>query len=145
MAQGHLGTPLWLAVSLWRARRAQRPPSSGEHNEICILCRGHGGRFGPAAGGLTDSLWGLQGAEDLGAGWRSRFQLESGFDPSGGNAADVGHLFNYAAWVGIGHDSVGELRLGRQPTIGQRYGNALEIASWKDMGMGATFKASDNF
>ena len=106
---------------------------------------GQGSQSGALNGGLTDSLWGLQGGENLGAGWRSRFQLESGFDPSNGNAADDGRLFNYAAWVGIGHDSVGELRLGRQHTIGQAYGSALETASWKDMGMGATFKASDNF
>lgn len=106
---------------------------------------GQGSQSGVLNGGLTDSLWGLQGAEELGAGWRSRFQLESGFDPSSGNAAENGRLLNYAAWVGIGHDRVGELRLGRQHTIGQRYGNALEIAPWKDMGMGATFKASENF
>lgn len=106
---------------------------------------GQGSQGGLLNGGLADSLWGLEGAEDLGGGWRSRFQLESGFDPSSGKPADGGRLFNYAAWVGLAHDSVGELRLGRQHTIGQIYGNALEIASWKDMGMGATFKASDNF
>lgn len=106
---------------------------------------GQGSHSGLLNGGLTDSLWGLQGAEDLGGGWHSRFQLESGFNPSNGNSEQDGRLFNYAAWVGLGHDSVGEVRFGRQHTIGQLYGNALEIASWKDMGMGATFKASDNF
>ena len=102
---------------------------------------GQGSHSGLLNGGLTDSLWGLQGAEDLGGGWHSRFQLESGFNPSNGTSEEDGRLFNYAAWVGLGHDSLGELRLGRQHTIGQLYGNALEIASWKDMGMGATFKA----
>lgn len=106
---------------------------------------GQGSHSGLLNGGLTDSLWGLQGSEDLGGGWRSRFQLESGFDPSSGKSEEDGKLFNYAAWVGIGNDHYGELRLGRQHTIGQLYGNALEIASWKDMGMGATFKASDNY
>lgn len=106
---------------------------------------GQGSRSGLLDGGLTDSLWGLQGVEDLGGGWRSRFQLESGFDASTGNAADDNSLFNYGAWVGLGHERFGDLRLGRQYTVGQAYGNALEIASWKDMGMGATFKASDNY
>jgi predicted porin len=106
---------------------------------------GQGSHSGLLNGGLTDSLWGLQGAEDLGGGWRSRFQLESGFDPSSGKLEEDGKLFNYAAWVGLGHEEYGELRLGRQHTIGQQFGNALEIASWKEMGMGATFKASDNF
>lgn len=106
---------------------------------------GQGSHAGLLNGGLTDSLWGLGGAEDLGDGWRTRFQLESGFDPSSGKSADDNSLFNYAAWVGLGHDDYGELRLGRQHTVGQVYGNALEIASWKEMGMGATFKASDNY
>ncbi|MNQ18175.1 Outer membrane porin protein precursor [compost metagenome] len=106
---------------------------------------GQGSRSGFLDGGLTDSLWGLQGAEDLGGGWRARFQMESGFDPATGKAGDGDSLFNYGAWVGLGHERYGELRLGRQDTIGKTYGSALEIASWKDMGMGATFKASDNY
>ncbi|KGD96219.1 porin [Achromobacter sp. RTa] len=106
---------------------------------------GQGSHAGLLNGGLTDSLWGLAGAEDMGGGWRTRFQLESGFDPSSGKEADDNSLFNYAAWVGLGHEGYGELRLGRQHTVGQVYGNALEIASWKEMGMGATFKASDNY
>lgn len=106
---------------------------------------GQGSRSGLLDGGLTDSLWGLRGAEDLGAGWAARFQLQSGFDPSTGDAADGSRLFNYGAWVGLAHARYGDLRFGRQYTVGQTYGNALEIASWKDMGMGATFKASDNY
>ena len=106
---------------------------------------GQGSRSGLLDGGLTDSLWGLQGVENLGAGWAARFQLESGFGPSTGNAADGSSFFNYGAWVGLAHVRYGDLRFGRQYTVGQTYGNALEIASWKDMGMGATFKASDNY
>ncbi|MGY6269982.1 porin [Achromobacter denitrificans] len=106
---------------------------------------GQGSHAGLLDGGLTDSLWGLAGTEDMGGGWRSNFQLESGFDPSSGLRADDSSLFNYAAWVGLGHDDYGELRLGRQHMVGQMYGSALEIASWKEMGMGATFKASDNY
>ncbi|MCP2516468.1 porin [Achromobacter sp. 77] len=106
---------------------------------------GQGSQSGLLNGGLTDSLWGLQGTEGLGSGWTASFQLESGFDPSSGTAADSSRLFNYGAWIGLAHASYGDLRLGRQYTVGQTYGNALEIASWKDMGMGATFKASDNY
>ncbi|WMD18352.1 porin [Achromobacter seleniivolatilans] len=106
---------------------------------------GQGSHSGLLDGGLTDSLWGLQGAEDLGGGWRTRFQLESGFDASSGKTAEDNRLFNYGAWVGLSHGNYGDLRLGRQYTVGKTYGNELEIASWKDMGMGATFKASDNY
>jgi predicted porin len=96
-------------------------------------------------GGQDDSLWGLRGTETLSAGWRANFQLENGFNPSSGTAADNDRLFNYNAWAGLAHESYGEIRLGRQYTVGQQYGNALELASWKDMGMGATFKAADNY
>jgi len=106
---------------------------------------GQGSQSGLLNGGLTDSLWGLRGTEDLGGGWAANFQLESGFDPSSGSAADDSRLFNYGAWVGLAHADYGDLRFGRQYTVGQTYGDALEIASWKDMGMGATFKASDNY
>lgn len=106
---------------------------------------GQGSRSGLLDGGLTDSLWGLQGGEAFGGGWRASFQLESGFNPSNGQSADDSSLFNYGAWVGLSHERYGDVRLGRQYTVGQTYGNALEIASWKDMGMGATFKASDNY
>jgi predicted porin len=97
-------------------------------------------------GGLNDSLWGLRGKEKLDAGWYSAFQLESGFDPTTGSVEDSnGRVFNYSAWVGLGHRGYGELRLGRQYTIGEQFGNRLEQAGWKDLGLGATFKASDNF
>ncbi len=105
---------------------------------------GQGGSVRLLDGGLADSLWGLAGAESLGAGWRAGFRLESGFDPSSG-AADDTRLFNYQAWVGLGRADLGELRLGRQYTVGRDFASALEIASWKDMGMGATFKAADNY
>lgn len=106
---------------------------------------GQGTHNGVLNGGLTDSLWGLRGTENLGNGWSTRFQLESGFDPAIGKRANDTRLFNYGAWVGLAHDSYGDLRLGRQYTVGKTYGNALELASWKEMGMGATFKASDNY
>jgi predicted porin len=107
---------------------------------------GQGTRNSTLGGGQSDSLWGLRGKEDLDAGWYASFQLESGFDPGNGQVEDdSGRLFNYNAWVGLGQAAVGELRLGRQYTIGQQFGSQLEQAGWKDMGLGATFKASDNF
>lgn len=107
---------------------------------------GVGTRNGMINGGENDSVWGLRGKEDLGGGWRAAFQLESGFDPSTGSVEDQnGRLFNYSSWAGLSHQSLGDIRLGRQYTIGQQFGGELEQGSWKDMGLGATFKASDNF
>ncbi|NYT60823.1 porin [Alcaligenaceae bacterium] len=101
--------------------------------------------IGTLSGGQTDSLWGLRGSEALANGFTASFTLESGFDPSTGSLEDEDRLFNYAAWIGIGHDELGEFRLGRQHPIGQRFGDELEIASWADFGLGALFKASDNY
>jgi predicted porin len=107
---------------------------------------GQGSRSSLLSGGQSDSLWGMRGREDLGNGWHASFQLERGFDAANGAVEDDGgRLFNYNAWVGLGQASFGEVRLGRQHTIGQQFGNELEQAGWKDMGLGATFKASDNF
>ncbi|OZI26646.1 porin [Bordetella genomosp. 9] len=107
---------------------------------------GQGTRNGMITGGQTDSLWGMRGKEDLSGGWRASFQLETGFNAANGLVEDdANRLFNYNAWVGLGHDAVGELRLGRQATIANQFFGDLEQAGWKDMGLGATFKASDTF
>ena len=107
---------------------------------------GQGTRNSMISGGQTDSLWGMRGNEDLGDGWHASFQLETGFNAADGNVEDGdGRLFNYNAWVGLGHSSFGEIRLGRQSTIANQFASDLELAGWKDMGLGATFKASDTF
>ncbi|MGK4923092.1 porin [Bordetella hinzii] len=104
-----------------------------------------GTRNGILSGGQTDSLWGLRVTEPLGQGWRVNAGLESGFDAGNGQSDNPGQLFDYGSWVGLASDSLGEIRLGRQSTIAMSYGNALEVASWREMGMGALFKASDNY
>src|SRR5690606_11932063 len=63
---------------------------------------------GTLSGGQTDSLWGLHGSEELANGFKANFTLESGFDPSTGSLEDEDRLFNYAAWIGIGRDELGE-------------------------------------
>lgn len=99
---------------------------------------------GLLSGGYGDSLFGLRGSESLSDGWRAEFTLESRFDTSTGEL-DGDEFFNNSAWVGLSNDSFGSLRLGRQQTVAQQYASELEIGPWKDMGMGATFKASDNY
>lgn len=102
-------------------------------------------RTGLVTGGLSDSLIGMKGQEALSDGWSATFQLESMIDATTGSLTDSGRLFNSNAWVGLVSDQFGEVRLGRQRIVGQQFGSQLEIASWKDMPMGATFKASDNY
>jgi predicted porin len=100
---------------------------------------------GVVSGGLTDSLFGIKGQEKLSGDLSATFQLESLFDAATGHLSDKDSFFSHAAWVGLNSQHLGELRLGRQHTIAQQFGSQLEIASWKEMGMGATFKSSDNY
>ncbi|HEY0295717.1 MAG TPA: porin [Bordetella sp.] len=97
-------------------------------------------------GGWTDSLWGIKGEESLDGGWKARFGLESGIDSATGRSLDgQDRLFDYGAWVGLDHAGYGAVKLGRLSTVAQEYGGQLEVASWRDMGMGQLLKDSDNF
>ena len=46
-----------------------------------------------SAGNLSGTRWGLKGSEDLGAGLKAIFQLESGFDSSTGKLGQGSRLF----------------------------------------------------
>jgi len=65
-------------------------------------------------GEMTSRL-GFRGSEDLGAGYRATFNLETGFDPSTGAQQNSFRLFDRQSWVGLG-GGFGEVRLGRQNT-----------------------------
>lgn len=65
-------------------------------------------------GELTSRL-GFRGTEDLGGGYRTTFNLETGFDPSSGQQQNSFRFFDRQAWVGVG-GGFGEVRLGRQNT-----------------------------
>lgn len=106
---------------------------------------GQGHRTGLEEGGQTDSLWGLRGQEDLGGGTYANFRLEGGINLLTGSAAEPDRLFNYQSWLGLSNEQWGELRFGRQYTVGQEFVSELEIAGWKDFGMGALMRASDNY
>ncbi|WP_322083718.1 porin [Burkholderia sp. BCC1972] len=64
-------------------------------------------------GGLSESHWGLLGAEDLGGGNSVVFQLENRFFPNSG-ATDPSYPFFNTAFVGIKSSTLGRLTLGRQ-------------------------------
>ncbi|AQV97875.1 porin [Cupriavidus necator] len=67
----------------------------------------------PSLTGSYPSRWGLRGIEDLGAGYKSIFVLESGFAPDSGSLNQNGRLFGRQAYVGLigpwGVVSVGRL------------------------------------
>ncbi|MCE4574034.1 porin [Caballeronia sp. CLC5] len=69
------------------------------------------------SGAVQDSRWGLRGAEDLGAGMKAVFALESGFDVNNGQYTSGNRIFNRQAWVGVSSRKYGALTLGRQTDL----------------------------
>lgn len=61
-------------------------------------------------GGISPSIWGLKGSEDLGGGLKVLFNLESDFSADTG--AQVGGMFRRQANVGISSAGLGTLSLG---------------------------------
>ena len=68
------------------------------------------------SGGLSGSRWGLRGTEDLGGGLKSIFVLESGISVDNGTMQQSNRLFGRQAFVGISHNTYGQITLGRQYT-----------------------------
>jgi len=66
------------------------------------------------SGAVQYSRWGLRGAEDLGAGLKAIFTLESGFNLNNGQYSSNNRIFNRQAYVGLTSRDYGTLTLGRQ-------------------------------
>jgi predicted porin len=62
----------------------------------------------------SSSRWGLRGTEDLGGGLKASFKLESGFDPSTGQAA--GTFWGRESWMAL-EGEFGKVRLGNMTNI----------------------------
>lgn len=66
----------------------------------------------------TGSRFGFRGTEDLGGGLRANFLLESGYlMPNGANDNAANLQFQRSAWMGLS-GGWGEVRMGRQYTVG---------------------------
>jgi predicted porin len=70
-----------------------------------------GSLLGMETGGYGESWWGLQGSEDLGAGTKATFELESGIGTANGSIYNGG-LFARHALVGLSNSSYGSFKLG---------------------------------
>ena len=64
--------------------------------------------------GISGSRWGITGKEDLGAGLKAIFTLESGININNGQFAQGGTAFGRQAFVGISSDRFGTVTAGRQ-------------------------------
>lgn len=70
--------------------------------------------------GIKASTWGLYGLEDLGSGWKAKFQLQGSFDSGTGkfglgDTPGVASIFNQFAVVGLS-GPYGAVQIGRQMT-----------------------------
>ncbi|WP_186310886.1 porin [Paraburkholderia sp. BCC1886] len=74
--------------------------------------------FVQQSGGQWTSKFGFFGVEDLGGGYRVRFDLESGFNAANGGFGTSNTLFNREAWVSVGSRNAGELKFGLQDDVG---------------------------
>lgn len=72
-------------------------------------------KFAMSSGGLSGTRWGLRGEEDLGAGAKGVFVLESGFGSDDGKMQQGGRIFGRQAFVGL-QSNLGTLTFGRQYT-----------------------------
>lgn len=65
-------------------------------------------------GGAGSNYWGLRGTEDLGAGTKALFLLESGFKINTGRFPLAGVGFDRQAFMGLSDAATGTLTVGRQ-------------------------------
>lgn len=90
------------------------------------------------------SRWGFRGVEDLGGGMRTVFQLEGGFNPNTGSAAQGGRQFGRQAFVGLQSDNLGTVTFGRQYDLTQDW-LAQYSAAYMWNGYAATVGDNNNF
>ena len=119
------------------------PPPSGATigSNWAVQKTGNRAMFEMVQSGLSQSRWGMRGAEDLGNGWTGLFKVESAFNPISGSTTDAlrtivsqngvpqaqqqaygdsaidGQLFSRAAYAGISNDVYGTLTAGRNTTF----------------------------
>lgn len=104
--------------------------------------KGNDGVTRVASDSLASSRLGFRGVEDLGAGLKAKFTLESSIGVDTG----AGNFWTRSAWVGL-EGGFGELRLGRQDSlIGALAGNSniLGAQSYDDLSIASTFAGSSS-
>ncbi|HIH2747058.1 porin [Burkholderia sp. LMG 13014] len=67
-----------------------------------------------SSGDVQGTRWGLKGTEDLGAGLKVVFKLESGFDVNSGKLGQEGAEFGRQAYIGMSSATFGTVTVGRQ-------------------------------
>ncbi|OXI33403.1 porin [Burkholderia aenigmatica] len=84
-----------------------------------------GHQIGFDSNSISGNSFGIRGAEDLGAGWRAIFMLQSGFVSGTGGMKSSSTLFSQRAYVGL-EGGFGRLMLGRQLNAAEDIGVQLD-------------------
>lgn len=72
-------------------------------------------------GAASGSRWELRGTQDMGAGLKALFVLESGFNSGNGTLGQGGALFGRQTFVGLSQEGVGSLTFGCQYSFSTEY------------------------
>lgn len=90
----------------------------------------------------SDNLLGFRGEEDLGGGLKAFFVLEEKFGIDTGTSQNSSLRFTETSMIGIKSDSLGQLVLGRAPTVLDSIYSLTRAEAFENSGVGAFCPAS---
>jgi len=101
--------------------------------------------FGISSGVQSGSRFGLRGTHAMGSGFETVFTLENGFNAGTGEAQQGGRLFGRQSTVGIKHNDIGQLDVGRQINLASNYFLPIDpfIEDFGQANIGASFGSAN--
>ena len=101
--------------------------------------------FGISSGVQSGSRFGLRGTHAMGGCFETVFTLENGFNAGTGEAQQGGRLFGRQSTVGIKHNDIGQLDVGRQINLASNYFLPIDpfIEGFGQANIGASFGSAN--
>jgi predicted porin len=101
--------------------------------------------WGISSGVQSGSRFGMRGTHEMGGGFETIFTLENGFNAGNGNAQQGDRLFGRQSTVGIKHNDIGQLDLGRQINLASHYFLPIDpfIEGFGQANIGASFGSAN--
>jgi GBP family porin len=101
--------------------------------------------FGISSGVQSGSRFGLRGTHAMGGGFETVFTLENGFNAGTGEAQQGGRLFGRQSTVGIKHNDIGQLDIGRQINLASNYFLPIDpfVEGFGQANIGASFGSAN--
>ena len=100
---------------------------------------------GVSSGVQSGSRFGLRGTHSMGGGFETVFTLENGCNAGTGEAQQGGRLFGRQSTVGIKHNDIGQLDVGRQINLASNYFLPIDpfIEGFGQANIGASFGSAN--